>query len=172
MWKQSPVSDVCVRGDAIHPMPSRHPYPIRLHFHAHIHNRLFKPNPPTFTRRTTKITLRPQASSTSIVSAKFVAQLLPIYFPSCHHRHDSFFFFTPAALALLLAGGLCVFVWKQSRYRAVRRATRKVSSHSDLRDIMDGAAAGSEVLLGLAQAQADGEVGGRFVRWIGSELTF
>ena len=54
----------------------------------------------------------------------------------------------------------------------MRRATRKVSSHSDLRDIMNGAAAGSEVLLRLAQAQADGEVGGRFVRWIGSELTF
>jgi len=97
----------------------------------------------------------------SIVHAKFVTPITAPLLPSYHHRHDSFFFFTLAALALLLASGLCAFVWKQSRYRAVRRATRKGSSHSDLRDIMDGAAAGNEVPLGLAQAQEDGQVDGR-----------
>jgi hypothetical protein len=98
----------------------------------------------------------------SIVRAKFVTPITAPLLPSCrHHRRDSFFFFTLAVLAMLLVGRLCAFVRKQSRYRTVRRATRKVNSHSDLRDIMDGAAAENEMLRGLAKARADGEVGGR-----------
>ena len=134
-------------------MPSRHPYPIHLHFHAHIHNHSSTPTPtPTFTHRTTKITLRPKPQAHQSSASNSSPQSLPF----CFHpatTTDTFFFFTLTALALLLAGGLCAFVWKQPRYRAVRRATKKVSSHSDLRDIIDGAAARNEVLLGQAQTE-------------------
>jgi hypothetical protein len=99
-----------------------------------------------------------------MVHAKFVILITASLLLSYHHQHSSFSFIL-AALALILASGFYAFVWKKSRCRAVRKAMRKVSSHSNMRDTMDGQQPGNEVLLGLeeaqAQAQADGEAGGR-----------